>query len=99
VRWSKRSTPELLMALDTLTDSTLQILIRNEDIPAGKRSRIYFNTKHALAITRTLIRRLNADKVVNLRRAAGGNPPLSRRNWRRYKREKRVEKLTNYLPE
>jgi len=92
VKWSSRSTAELLMALDTLTDSTLQTLIRNEEIPSGKRSRIYFNTKHALSIIRVLLRRFNAGKITNLTRIYIRESGITRRNWRKYRRKRELEK-------
>jgi len=92
VKWSSRSTAELLMALDTLTDSTLQTLIRNEEISSGKRSKIYFNTKHALSIIRVLLKRFNANKISNLTRIYIRESGITRRNWRKYKREKEAER-------
>jgi len=104
VRWSRRSTPELLMALDTLIDSTHQILLKNREVTAVKRRRLLYNSKHSLRIVRVLAARFNANTIVNLKRCSNrdelpwehergsGTRGIMRRNWKRYVREKQAEK-------
>jgi len=112
VNLARRSTRELIVALDVLLDSVSQTLIRAKKVTPGKHTRLCYQTRTALRIVRVLMARFNADRILTMRRCmnrdelpwehrrGGGTRGLSRRNWAAFRRRRdrsRWPRLTEFL--